>query len=146
MGAEIVKEDEMNPIHIQKIDHVVLRVTDIKRSIRFYCDILGCSEARISKNLYQYQAGASMIDLVPKDTGVKDTGLNSNKEFDNMDHFALTLAEFDEDTIVKYLEINGIQVERSGRRFGAEGFGPSIYFKDPDGNFVELKGPPENVS
>ena len=81
MRVEIVEEDEMNPIHIQKIDHVVLRVTDIKRSIRFYCDILGCSEARISKNLYQFQAGASMIDLVPKDTGVKNTSLNSNKEF-----------------------------------------------------------------
>ena len=29
------------------------------------------------------------------------------------------------------------------RRYGAEGIGPSIYIKDPDGNNVELKGPPE---
>jgi len=25
--------------------------------------------------------------------------------------------------------------------FGAEGYGPSIYLSDPDGNTVELKGP-----
>ena len=28
-------------------------------------------------------------------------------------------------------------------RFGADGRGPSIYVSDPDGNLVELKGPPE---
>ena len=27
-------------------------------------------------------------------------------------------------------------------RFGAEGEGPSIYLKDPEGNALELKGPP----
>ena len=30
------------------------------------------------------------------------------------------------------------------RRYGAEGFGPSIYLEDPEGNVVELKGPPED--
>ncbi|HBF99556.1 MAG TPA: VOC family virulence protein, partial [Alphaproteobacteria bacterium] len=29
------------------------------------------------------------------------------------------------------------------RRYGAEGMGPSIYIRDPDGNVVELKGPPD---
>jgi catechol-2,3-dioxygenase len=27
-------------------------------------------------------------------------------------------------------------------RYGAEGEGPSIYVSDPEGNVVELKGPP----
>jgi hypothetical protein len=58
----------------------------------------------------------------------------------------LTLAEFDEEAIVAYLEANNIKVERSGRRFGAQGYGPSVYFKDPDGNFIELKGPADETS
>ena len=29
------------------------------------------------------------------------------------------------------------------RRYGAEGYGPSLYFSDPEGNLVELKGPSE---
>ena len=51
--------------HITKLDHIVMRVTNIEKSIHFYRDILGCPEKRISDGLYQYQAGASMIDLVP---------------------------------------------------------------------------------
>ena len=60
----------MNPIHVTKLDHVVLRVAEIEKSIHFYCDILGFPEKRISDGLYQYQAGASMIDLVPIDSAL----------------------------------------------------------------------------
>ena len=136
----------MNPIHVTKLDHVVLRVADIEKSIHFYCDILGFPEKRISDGLYQYQAGASMIDLVPIDSNLgQRSGYGPPKAGRNVDHFALTLSEFDGETIVAYLEENCVTVERSGRRFGAQGYGPSVYCQDPDGNFVELKGPPEEA-
>jgi len=136
----------MNPIHITKLDHVVLRVADIEKSIHFYREILGCPEKRISDGLYQYQAGTSMIDLVPIDSDIgQRSGYGPPEAGRNVDHFALTLGEFDEEAIVAYLEKNGVTVERSGRRFGAQGYGPSVYFQDPDGNFVELKGPSEET-
>lgn len=136
----------MHPIHITKLDHVVLRVADIEKSIHFYRDILGCPEKRISEGLYQYQAGSSMIDLVPIESDIgQRSGYGPPEKGRNVDHFALTLGEFDEDAIVAYLEENGVNVERSGRRFGAQGYGPSVYFQDPDGNFVELKGPSEET-
>jgi catechol 2,3-dioxygenase-like lactoylglutathione lyase family enzyme len=134
----------MNPIRIRKLDHVVLRVADIDKSIRFYRDILGCPEARIRPDtgLYQYQAGASMIDLVPLDSpGGRRSGYGPPSEGRNMEHFALTIEEFDEAAIRGYLEEHGIEVSKSGQRFGADGVGPSVYVKDPDGNEVELKGP-----
>jgi glyoxylase I family protein len=134
----------MNPIKIAKLDHVVLRVADIEKSIRFYRDILGCPEARIREDtgLYQFQAGGSMIDLVPLDgkLGTRP-GYGPPTAGRNMDHFALTLSEFDEEALTSYLEKNGVKVTKSGMRFGAEGTGPSVYFEDPDGNEVELKGP-----
>jgi len=137
----------MNPIHITKLDHIVMRVANIEKSIRFYRDVLGCPEKRISNGLYQYQAGASMIDLVSIENDISQRpGLEPPGVCRNVDHFALTLAKFDEEAIVAYLEANGVKVERSGRRFGAQGYGPSIYFKDPDGNFIELKGPAEEQS
>ena len=136
----------MNPIQIKKLDHVVLLVKNIKKSIHFYRDVLGCIETRISKNLYQYQAGVSMIDLVPKEQAEGSSNPSSKNNSANMDHFALTLENFDETAIVAYLEDNDIKVELSGRRFGAEGYGPSIYCRDPDGNLVELKGPSELLS
>jgi glyoxylase I family protein len=139
-------ERAMNPIHVTKLDHVVLRVADIKQSIHFYCDILGCPEKRISDWLHQYQAGSSMIDLVPIDSDIgRRSGYGPPEAGRNVDHFALTIGEFDEEAIVAYLEENGVTVDRSGRRFGAQGYGPSVYFQDPDGNFVELKGPSEEA-
>ena len=133
----------MNPIHIRKLDHIVLLVSNISKSIKFYRDILGCPEARVSNGLFQYQAGDSMIDLVA--TEHKQNAPNNTQSFQtnrNVDHFALTLFDFNKEAIIAYLKKFGIKIERSGRRFGAQGYGPSVYIKDPDGNFVELKGPP----
>jgi catechol 2,3-dioxygenase-like lactoylglutathione lyase family enzyme len=138
----------MNPIRIGKLDHVVLRVADIEKSIRFYRDILGCPEARTRPDtgLYQYRAGASMIDLVPLDSpGGRRSGYGPPSAGRNMEHFALAIEEFDEAAIRGYLAANGVEITKAGRRFGADGTGPSIYVKDPDGNEVELKGPPEEA-
>ena len=138
----------MNPIRITKLDHVVLRVANIDKAIHFYRDILGCPEARIREDtgLYQFQAGASMIDLVPLDSPLGTRpGYGPPDQGRNVDHIALTIEPFDETALCGYLEKNGITVTKSGRRFGADGYGPSIYFEDPDGNEVELKGPPEKA-
>ena len=137
----------MNPIRISKLDHVVLRVADIEKSIHFYRDILGCREKRRKEDtgLFKYQAGLSMIDLIPLDSpSGQASGYGPPSRGRNMEHFALTIEEFDEDLLRAYLAEHGITPTKSGRRFGADGYGQSIYFKDPDGNEVELKGPSED--
>ncbi|MDF8338338.1 hypothetical protein P5G64_12850 [Serratia nevei] len=48
---------------------------------------------------------------------------------------------FNEDELLAYLRSQGIAVDPAESRYGAEGDGPSIYFSDPDGNRIELKGP-----
>ena len=63
------------------------------------------------------------------------------KEGRNVDHFALRVAPFDADAILRHLRAHGIEPGEAVTRFGAEGDGPSIYISDPDGNGVELKGP-----
>ncbi len=134
----------MNPIRITKLDHVVLRVADIEKSVRFYRDVLGCPLANenLELGLYQFRAGASMIDLVPIDgpLGTR-SGYGSPDLGRNVDHFALTVKTFDPDAIGRYLESCGYAAENLGRRFGADGKGYSLQVKDPDGNVVELKGP-----
>lgn len=136
----------MNPIKVTKLDHVVLRVADLDKSIHFYRDVLGFPEARINKKsgLHQYQAGGSMVDIVPMDSDMgRRDGYGPPEAGRNVDHFAFTVSEFDEEALVAYLQSHGVEPTRSGRRFGAEGYGPSIYMKDPDGNTVEIKGPSE---
>ncbi len=123
---------------IKGLDHVVLRVADLDRAIRFYCEVLGCREERRveSINLVQLRAGAALIDLIAA-AGAPAPGAG------NMDHFALSIAPFDEADLRAHLDSQGVAVGELATRYGAEGSGPSLYIQDPDGNTVELKGPPD---
>jgi glyoxylase I family protein len=135
----------MSAIEIRRIDHVVLRVRDVAASKRFYCDALGCTVERESEalGLFQLRAGASLIDLLPIDGPLgKLGGAGPGAEGRNVDHVALSLAAFDEAAIRAHLTAHGVAPGDVGERYGAEGNGPSMYVKDPDGNVVELKGPP----
>jgi len=122
---------------IKNLDHVVLYVSNLERAIRFYCEVLGCTEERRveSINLVQLRAGRSLVDLMAKDPSSKDGA-------PNMDHFALRIEPFDENLLRSHLEGHGVEVGKVASRYGAEGQGPSIYVQDPDGNTIELKGPP----
>lgn len=59
-----------------------------------------------------------------------------------MDHFCLRIQTFDEQSICDYLASCRVDFGEVSSRYGAEGQGPSIYLNDPEGNTVELKGPP----
>jgi hypothetical protein len=94
--------------------------------------------------LIQLRAGESVIDLVPLAGKLgRAGGAGPGKEGRNLDHFALEIAPFDEASIRAHITRCGAEAGESGRRYGARGYGPSIYLTDPDGNVVELKGPAE---
>lgn len=136
----------MAPFKMLGIDHVVLRVADLTRSLAFYVDGLGCMVEKVQDDigLTQLRAGSSLIDLVPL-TGKlgRAGGAAPGREGRNVDHFALDIEPYDEPAIRRHLTRHGIAIGESGRRYGAKGYGPSIYVTDPDGNVVELKGPAE---
>jgi hypothetical protein len=60
-----------------------------------------------------------------------------------MDHFCVRVDPFREEAIREHLARYGVVGSKLERRYGAEGNGPSIYIQDPEGNTVELKGPPD---
>ena len=129
------------------IDHVILRVVDVDAMIRFYQDVLGCAVERRADDLglIQLRAGGSLIDLV--DAAGELGGMGGaapGAEAHNMDHFCLRIDPFDEPAIRAHLQAHGIEAGDLATRYGAEGSGPSLYIKDPEGNTVELKGPPDN--
>ena len=130
----------MAAIEILGLDHVVLRVADSDRARRWYESVLGCRVERIvpSIGLIQLRAGATLIDLVQ----IGDAG-GIAAEGRNMDHVCVQLAAFDAAALAAHLARHGIAAGQVARRYGALGHGPSIYITDPDGNMVELKGPPD---
>lgn len=132
------------------LDHVVLRVHDLQRMLDFYGGVLGCAiERRLDDlGLVQLRAGTSLIDLVPVASELGRAG-GSGPSPDpaaggrNLDHFCLRVLPFDEAAIRAHLARHGVTSGPVERRYGAEGMGPSIYLQDPEGNTLELKGPPD---
>lgn len=133
-------------IQIRELDHLVLRVVDLDRMLQFYCGVLGCTVARRDDliGLIQLRAGQSLIDLVPVSGKLgRVGGAPPRIGGRNLDHFCLRVEPFDEATIRRHLNDNGVLVGALETRNGAEGEGPSIYINDPEGNVIELKGPPD---
>lgn len=134
---------------IKHIDHLVLRVVDVSSMLDFYMNVLGCELEKVQEEigLYQLRAGASLIDLVPVDGKLgKMGGSAPGAEGRNLDHLCLRIEPFDGEAILRYLRDKGYDGGQIESRYGAEGVGPSIYVKDPEGNVVELKGAPSQTS
>lgn len=136
----------MSAIRVLGIDHVVLRVANLERALAFYEAALGCAvERRLDElGLVQLRAGGALIDLVPLDSPLGRAGGGAPADdARNMDHVALQIERFEPDALRAHLEAHGIEPGDVATRYGAGGNGPSMYLRDPDGNTVELKGPPE---
>ena len=135
-------------MRILGLDHVVLRVADLDAALRFYVGVLGCAEERRIEalGLVQLRAGSALIDLVPIDSPLGRAGGGApGSGGRNVDHFALRIEPFDEAALASHLRSHSVEPGEVGRRYGAEGNGPSMYVGDPDGNVVELKGPPDGA-
>ena len=128
-------------IEIGGIDHVVLRVRDLAASLEFYSGVLGCREERRldALGLVQLRAGNALIDLVPVDSPLgREGGKAPGEGGRNVDHIAFQVPEFDATRLRAHLESHGVEPGEVASRYGAQGMGPSIYIRDPDGNVVEL--------
>ena len=113
--------------------------------VRFYCEVLGCHVDRVREELglTHLRAGEAMIDLVAVDGELgRKGGAAAGREARNVDHFCLRIEPFDATALVSHLASHGIAPGEIKSRYGAEGTGPSLYVTDPEGNVVELKGPP----
>ncbi len=131
-------------MNVLRLDHLVLRCRDVDSMIRFYVDVVGCALDRSVPRLglHHLRAGASMIDLVSVDGELGRAGGRAPEaEGRNLDHLCLRVDPFDEAAIRAHLATHGIDPGELYRNYGAEGTGPSLYFRDPEGNTIELKGP-----
>ena len=125
------------------IDHIVLRTSKLQAMVNFYCQVLGCSierETPSETGLIQLRAGNALIDLVSVDSelGKKGGGVPTLAE-NNLDHFCLQLRPISEMQITRHLQNHGIKHDGFAERYGAQGFGRSIYINDPQGNVLELR-------
>lgn len=128
---------------VAAIDHIVLRTSKLAQMLDFYTQVLGCKverETSANTGLTQLRAGTALIDLVNVDSrlgklGGGAPGLREN----NLDHFCLQLKSISEHEIKAHLTRHGINISDFETRYGAQGFGNTLYIKDPQGNTIELR-------
>ncbi len=120
--------------HRAIIDHIVINVNSRKRMARFYCEILGFSVEREISSMTQLRLGSILIDLI--DFEVENQFPVRNK---NIDHFCLSVSPFDCIKIVKHFKLNKVRYEEASKKYGASGYGESLYFYDIEDNKIELK-------
>ncbi|KVD90798.1 lactoylglutathione lyase [Burkholderia stagnalis] len=133
---------------LRGIDHIVLRVTDVAAMTRFYCDAVGChvEKEQPDLGLVQLRAGASLIDLLAVGAKIDRPDNGPPGAGRNLDHLCLRVEPFDPQALAAHFAAHGAQPGAVQERYGADGYGPSIYLFDPEGNMLELKGPPAAIA
>jgi len=130
------------PITVTALDHVVLRVHDLERSIAFYRDVLGLpiemlEEYRAgTRPFVSARVGGQLLDLVPDPT--YDPAAAGAGGFL---HLCVRVSGALDGDVLPRVRAHGVEVieEQPMIRLGATGYGASIYVRDPDGYVVELK-------
>jgi len=132
-----------NPISVKMLDHVVIRAKNASALVAFYRDIIGCPVERKlpdEKGLTQLRAGTALIDIIAVESELgRLGGASPSADGHNMDHFCLTIDSVSEEDLIMFLKENGVHCRGFSERYGAEGYGRSLYIKDPEGNTLELK-------
>ena len=135
----------MARIKITELDHIVLNVGDIERSLSFYTEVLGLKGERVE----EFKSGkvgfpsvrvndGTIIDLFPRKQPV--SAADGKKNNGNLNHFCMVVGAEDFAGITEYLAANHIAIrEGPVSRWGARGRATSVYFLDPDGNEVEIR-------
>ncbi len=118
------------------LDHVVLRVGDQEKSMRFYVDVLGCTVDHVNEriSLVHLRFGEHYIDLLPA------TAQAPAATAGGVDHVCLSIRCDDLAKAAEALRRRGVTIDGDiAQRRGAYGTGPSLYLRDPDGYVIELK-------
>lgn len=125
---------------IERIDHFVLKVNDIEESCDFYKRVLGMEPFSFGEGRWALRFGPHKINLHPKDKG---PGLVAAAPSIGGGDFCL-ITETPIDEVVTHLEAEGVEIINGpGTRAGAMGPITSVYFRDPDGNLVEVSNYPD---
>jgi catechol 2,3-dioxygenase-like lactoylglutathione lyase family enzyme len=119
-------------MRVSEIDHVVLNVTDVRRSLDFYAGVLGLEPVRLA----EWEAGEAPFVSVRVHDGCIIDLMELERSGENADHLCLVVEDDLDDLIAA-----GTITPDSGPMdlFGARGQGYSVYLRDPDGNRVELR-------
>src|SRR5262245_8899616 len=115
------------------LDHVVLNVADVRRSVEWYSEKLGLEVERFD----EWELGEVLFPSLRIDEHTIIDVFANERSGQNVDHLCLVVDDLDLDAAATSGEwdVHGGPSEV----WGARGMGRSLYVRDPDGNLVELR-------
>jgi catechol-2,3-dioxygenase len=126
-------------MHVKELGHVVLYVSDLERSRRFYKDVLGWKEIAgdtpVRMPAAAFSSGRTHHELLLIEVGPNATPIPEGRRV-GMYHFGLKIGETDDElrAAVTELEAAGVKVVGASDHTVTH----SLYIEDPDGNEIEL--------
>jgi catechol 2,3-dioxygenase-like lactoylglutathione lyase family enzyme len=120
-------------MHVHELDHLVLNVEDVERSLAWYTGLLGLTPERVD----DWRAGQVPFPSVRINEGTIIDLMTIERTGHNVDHICLVVDRGDVDAIADDSRFD--VVVGPVDRWGARGSGWSVYVTDPDGNTVELR-------
>jgi lactoylglutathione lyase len=121
------------PIQLQKLDYIIIFVSDMQRSTVFYRDLLGLPLKFSSPGWTEFAAGSTSIALHP----ARDASLSSSQEQSPAGQAQLGFQVDDLDTVYASLQAEGVRFSLPPQQ-QPEG-GTVAVLHDPDGLGITLR-------
>jgi catechol 2,3-dioxygenase-like lactoylglutathione lyase family enzyme len=123
------------PIPVTSLDHLVLTVADVERSVAFYAGVLGMEPRRTAEGRVSLHFGAQKINLHPAAGTILPRAAHPAPGSADV----CLLTDLDAAAVVSRLQAHGVAVVCGPvPRAVAAGAVQSVYCRDPDGNLVEI--------
>lgn len=128
-------------IKVNSLDHIVLTVKSIEKTVEFYTKVLGMKKELFNKSRVALRFGNSKINLHELGREFEPKAFNTKEGSADLCFIIETPLE----DAKEYIENLGINIEDGiVKRTGALGQIDSIYLRDPDKNLIELSNYREN--
>jgi catechol 2,3-dioxygenase-like lactoylglutathione lyase family enzyme len=122
-------------MQIDRLDHLVLTVRDLAIAIDFYTRVLGMEEVTFGNNRKALRFGQQRINLHQQGSALLPLPDHPTRGAGDLCFIAATPL----DEVVSHLRQCSVEiVEGPTAKVGALGLLNSIYFRDPDGNLIEV--------
>ena len=133
------------PYALEGVDHLLLVVDDMAAAETFYREVIGCTVdgAMPEYGMVELRAGSAQLVLVDASSPAGAWARPEAGAGHNMHHLCLATSAWDPDALRAHLAAHTVEIEEEDVHGGARGESLSFYVRDPSGNLIELKGPPE---
>jgi catechol 2,3-dioxygenase-like lactoylglutathione lyase family enzyme len=122
-------------VQIDRLDHLVLTVDDLERTIAFYVGVLGMTEVTFGSGRKALTFGSSKINLHQRGREFEPKATHPTPGSADL----CLIVEDPLEAVVSELTASGVAIEEGPvARTGARGPITSVYVRDPDGNLIEL--------